>query len=364
MADSFHIFKFGILVILSSVLYVSPVFGDTNADHLTETVLDDLGNIEQNEHLTRPTFGQSHESHEKIVENGFKFNNQTFSLYDNHHTPFPEQSITIGEVNSFESVVYSQKGLRIQEFLFGIPEVGKAHLAELGIEVWYDPYGEIQKVLTIQLSNVIDRENIIATSEKIKCKNSDIEKKCDKTKIEIMFLEPLRDKVMAIKAIDYKNRYQITYLNEGFDISDESLNPMQTLMIPSTIKGEGSIKVTQSKKYSIYWESEDGRIFERNTFDSFKQINKVFDRFQDSGDPLTRHHSGFYGVIQHETEKAMKVFNATSLISKIPDSYTLETSDHERITEEIKETMKEQDQIAQKLLDDSQVQARYSKHSR
>ena len=31
---------------------------------------------------------------------------------------------------------------------------------------------------------------------------------------------------MAIKAIDYALRDQRTFLNEGFDISGESLNPM------------------------------------------------------------------------------------------------------------------------------------------
>ena len=40
-----------------------------------------------NEHLTRPTFGKSHETFETIVEGGFKFNDQLFAVNDNHHTP-------------------------------------------------------------------------------------------------------------------------------------------------------------------------------------------------------------------------------------------------------------------------------------
>lgn len=357
---SFKILLFGIFLIANSISHSSLIFGEENSSYG-----DNISEITKgNEYLTRPTFGLSHENNEKIVENGFKFNNQTFSLYDNHHTPFAEQSVTVGELNSFEATVYSQKGLRIQEFLFGIPQVGQSHLAELGVEVWYDNDGVIKKVLAVQKSDVIDKETLTATSEKIKCKNSDVEKKCDNTKISMTFLEPLKDKVMAIKAIDYKNRYQITYLNEGFNISEKSLNPMQNVTIASSVKGEGSITVTQSKKYSIHWVSEDGRIFERNTFGSFKQINKSFERFQDSGEPLNRYHSGFGGVIKYEKERAMNIFNATSLLSKISDSYTLEISKGERITDEIKEIMTEQEQIAQKILDESQVQARYSKHSR
>jgi len=52
------------------------------------------------------------------------------------------------------------------------------------------------------------------------------------------------------------------------------------------------------------------------------------------------------------------------LAIRVPESYSLEISIGERITDEMNEKMTEQEQIAQKILEDSQVQARYSKHSR
>ena len=103
---------------------------------------------------------------------------------------------------------------------------------------------------------------------------------------------------MALKAIDFKNRYQITYLNEGMDISGESLNPRKTEMIPSGLKDQGLIKVTQVAKYSPYWISDDQRLFEKNKFGSFKEINYQFERFQDDGDVRNRSHSGFGGQKQ------------------------------------------------------------------
>ena len=363
MTLSFQIFLFGMLVIVSTFSFISPVFGEDFGD-LSGILTNDSDITKGNEHLTRPTFGLSHENQEKIVENGFKFNNQTFTLRDNFHTPFAEQSIELGELNSFEATVYSQKGLQIQEFLFGIPKVGEAHLAELGIEVWYGYEGNVERVFAVQKSNVIDKQSLIATGEKIKCKNSDVEENCNNTKISMTFLEPLKDKVMAIKAIDYKNRYHITYLNDGFNISDESLNPMPSVKISSNIKGEGPIQVTQSKKYSIYWTSEDGRIYERNSFGSFQQINKSFDRFQDSGEPRTRLHSGFGGVLLNEQIRAMQFFNSTQLISELPESFEIMQKPSERITDEIKEIMTEQEQAAKKYLEDSNLQARYSKHTR
>ena len=128
-----------------------------------------------------------------------------------------------------------------------------------------------------------------------------------------VFLEPLKDKIMAITAIDFKLRDQTTYLNDGFDVSGDSLNPMNTMMIPSTVKYEGLIQVTQNEKYSKYWATDDGRIFEMNSFGSFKQINQEFKRFQDSGEPLTRQHSEFANIIEFEAERALKMFDASEL---------------------------------------------------
>jgi len=348
----------GILLTGSLALYASPVFGESDYGNLSDISNEGSADIGENMHQTRPTFGLSHENNETIVEHGFRFNDQPFSINDNHHTPFAEQTINIGKVNSFEATTFSPETLRVQEFLFGIPNNGEAHLAELGIEVRFDYNGEIENIITVQNSKIIDSGNISVIHEKTKCKALDFEKKCDTTKISVIFLEPLRDKVMAIKAIDYKNRYQITYLNEGFGIEGISLNSMPSVMIPSPAKFEGLISVTQIEKYSPYWVAQDGRWFEQNAFGSFKQINHSFERFQDSGEPLTRHHSGFDKVLKYEKTRALNVFNATSLLSQLPDSFSHDISIDERITDDMKGKMKEQEQIAQKFFEYS-VQARF-----
>ena len=234
-------------------------------------------------------------------------------MVDNHHTPFEEQIIQVGTVNSFAATVYADKDLKVQEFLFGVPGIGLGHLAEMRIEVWYDIDGEIQDVIVLQDTEVIDMSTLTVSHQKSKCLEIDIEENCDTTFMSAMFLEPLSDNVMAIKAMDFKLRDQTTYLNDGFDISGDSLNPMPTMMIPSTVKYEGLIKVTQNEKYSNYWTTEDGRIFEMNSFGSFKQINHEFERFQDSGEALTRQHSDFASIIKSEAERAQNVFDASEL---------------------------------------------------
>jgi len=316
--------------------------------------------LKLNDKSTKPTFGLSHENNKKIVDNGFTFNNQTFAITNNFHTPFAEMPVNLGEVNTFEAKVFADHGVRVQEFLFGIPQKGDAHLAELGVEVWFGLFGEIQDIKVIQKSNVIDIDSVTATQQKTNCLSSDVDENCIVTTVSMIFLEPLRDKVMAIKAIDFKNRYQITYLNEGFDVSGESLNTMNTMMIPSPERYEGLIPLTQTEKYSIHWTAEDGRIFERNDSGSFSQINQSFERFQDAGEPRTRLHSGFGGVIAYEQERATAIFDASEFISELPDYIPFsEPIISERMNQEMKEKMLEEEKIAQKIIEASQVQARF-----
>ena len=315
--------------------------------------------IKISENVSRPTFGLSHDNNKKIVDNGFSFNSQTFEITNNFHTPFAELPVEIGDVNSFSAKVFAEEGVKVQEFLFGIPIKGEAHLAELGIEVWYGLFGEIQDIKVIQKSNVIDIDSVTATHQKTKCLSSDSEENCNVTTVSMIFLEPLQDKVMAIKAIDYKNRYQITYLNDGFDISGESLNSMTTTMIPSSVRNEGLIQLTQTEKYSPLWIAEDGGIFERNNYGSFKQINITFERFQDTGEPKSRLHSGFGGVLAHEQKRATEVFDASELISELPDftaySYPKST---ERVTGELKSKMLEEEEKCLKYLEQIDKQSR------
>ena len=310
---------------------------------------------------TRPSFGVSHETRQdQIVENGFSFNGDYFTMTDNHHTDFAEQSVDIGIVNTFSATVWADKGLKVQEFLFGIPNVGEAHLAELGIEVWYDFNGEIEDVIVVQKSDVIDADTVSVSHEMTKCLSTDAEARCDTTTVSMTFMEPLLDKVMAIKAIDWKNRDQRTFLNEGFDISGDSLNPMLSNMIPSSVRDEGLLKVTQDAKYSPYWTTEDGRIFEMNSFGSFKQINQSFERFQDTGTAYTRMHSGFGGIIAYEQNRALDIFDASNLVSELPASFTyIYPETGQRISDEMRQAMLVQEQMANQVLHEMDRQDRH-----
>jgi len=255
---------------------------------------------------TKPTFGLDHRSFQPIVEGGFSFNGISHDITDNFWTPFNEKQVRVGTLNTFSAKVYADKGLRTQEFLFGIPEVGKAQDAEVVVEVWYDTQKNIIDTIVSQKTNVVDADSLIVKHSMNNC-SSENNLQCDVTKISIKFLESLKDKVMAINAVDYKNRGQLTYQNEGFDVSGDSLNPMKTLMIPGPEKYEGLIEVMQVAKYSDIWIAQDGREFEMDKSGGFNQINESFERHVDSGVMKNRLHSEFTEYKQDQISNAMIV---------------------------------------------------------
>jgi len=148
---------------------------------------------------TKPTFGLDHNTFRPLVDGGFSFNGKSHDITDNWWTPFAEQKVKIGSINSFTAKAYADKQLRVQEFLFGIPEVGDAHNAELGVEIVYDYSGEIEMINVVQKTDIIDIDSIKVKHSKSKCQSDDTVERCDTTRLSMKFLEPLQDKIMAIK---------------------------------------------------------------------------------------------------------------------------------------------------------------------
>jgi hypothetical protein len=98
---------------------------------------------------------------------------------------------------------------------------------------------------------------------------------------------------------------------------------------------------------------DEDRMFEMNSFGSFKEINQKFERFQDTGTAYTRLHSGFGGVIDYELKRAAKIFEGSELLKELPDYIPYTPPEiSERTTDEMKAKMLEQEEIAQEILDD------------
>lgn len=237
------------------------------------------GGSSDEKHKSSPTSGKDWKTHRQIVEGGFKMNNVSFDLDDNWHTDFAKQNVMVGSLNSFAAKTFAQNGgLWIQEFAFGIPEIGAYNDAEALVEVHYNYDKTIKETKIIQNSGVINESSLFATTSQVSCSN-DYSMICYSTELKFIFDEPLKDDVMAIKSIDLSRRLMHpTYLNEGINVFGDSLTPSNTLQIAGTEKYEGLITVTQSEKYSDLWIAEDGRIFEMfGESDSFRLVNQEID---------------------------------------------------------------------------------------
>ena len=85
-------------------------------------------------------------------------------------------------------------------------------------------------------------------------------------------------------------------------------------MIPSPVKYEGLIKVTQSEKYSPIWVSDTGLEFIRNDFGTFTQISyPVVISNDNPSTVMTRNHSDFNSLKSYEVKRAISVFNSNSI---------------------------------------------------
>jgi len=301
---------------------------------------------------TRPTSGLNYENGQQLVYNGFGWNGNFLTVEFDHYQPFAKEELKIGERSTLTAKVYASNGLASQSFGLGIQDIG-SNDAEVELRANLNRDGSIDSIEVIQKTDVVNPETLTVSNEKVYCKEGDAEKLCDQLEFTFTLQELLQYEKAYSQHIDFKRRAGQIWINHGFEITGEPINPMLTKMIPSAVKYEGLLKVTQVEKYSPYWTTDDDRMFEMNSFGSFKQINQSFERFHDTGDAATRAHSGFGGIIAYEQDRALEVFDSSKLVSELPASFAYifpETG--QRITDEMRQAMLLQEQIAQEVLDE------------
>ena len=268
----------------------------------------------------KPTFGRSHETGELVAEGGFTANGQVFDITDNWHTDFKLMTLNVGERNSFSAKTLSPYGLQSIEFMFGIPQVGSAHEAEAAIEVTLDLNLNVINISTVQKDNLIDPDSVLAKADMVRCRADDINKNCYYVTVSATFNEAPLSYVFALKAIDYTKRSHLTYLNEGLEVTGDSLNPPTTMLISANKKGTGPLLVTQIDKRNDMWINDSGIEFKRNSFGTFLRTTPV-EVVRD--DPMvkvmTRYNSYFETMKINEMYKAIEVFDSDLIQKEIPD---------------------------------------------
>ena len=279
-----------------------------------------------NEWKKKPTFGQSWEvSSSQLVTDGFTFNGYTLDITDNWHTDFTRTSSIIGETNSVAMKAYAADGFRYVTLSLGVPEIGEASDAETDIILMlnrnYDNPNDydITEIIHEQKESLVDESKTTATVSKVECSpGSKLD--CHSFGIDFKVNAPLKSDVMAISAVDSKRRSTVTYVNEGVEFTGDSLLAPSTYSIVQKKTNQGPAEIVtltqQDRRYNI-WEDDSGYLWTQNDHGSWFSITAPeMERFTDGAvNVMTRMHSNFGKLMDHEEQKATAIFNASKLVS-------------------------------------------------
>jgi hypothetical protein len=290
------------------------------------------GGGSDNAHKTRPTFGLDWNTNAQIVEDGVTFNKVSYDVTDNFHTDFNRQHVLVGVNNVVAMKVYAPYDLKWVEFIFDVPETGAAHNAKASVFVpmtWMDT-DEIDQdgVEVIQDVNLINVDKVEVYRTSVTCTADDVEENCDLIAAKVNFNEQPASGVFAFKAVDERNRSTTTYFNDGIEVTGDSLNPLETVLVSTPDRNHrGLVELTQvGDRWDNLWATEDGYTYEMNEFGTFLLVDSPETEVRvDSGSPDTRSHSAFNDLKTYESERAKYLYwNAEDNVSELAPSFAYE----------------------------------------
>jgi hypothetical protein len=312
---------------------------------ITVTRLQSGGGSGDDAHKTRPTFGLDWNTNSQIVEDGITFNKNSYDVTDNFHTDFARQPVMVGVNNVVAMKVYAQYDLKWVEFMFDVPETGKAHETRASIEVpmtWMDT-DEIDQnnVKVVQDVNLINEDKVEVYRTPVTCASDDVVENCDLIAVKFPFNEQPASGVFAFKAVDERNRSTTTYFNEGIEVTGDSLNPLETVLVASPDRDHrGLVTLTQvGDRYDNLWSSEDGYLYTMNDVGTFLLVEAPESEVRvDSGSPDTRMHSAFSSLVEYEAAKAKYYyFNSEDIVSDTTPSFSYEFPEEDSRTQFLKQ---------------------------
>jgi len=293
------------------------------------------------DHNSRPTFGMDHKRNEPRVDTGLAINGMPYPILDNFHTDMPFVAIHIGEIQNFTAKVYAPHSLKIMEFLFGIPEQGSWNEAEASIEILTNYNGDAlgEDITQSLTSPIINATSLQYSISKVKCLPSDNTEPCYRVSLEFSFLERPLGNVVALQAIDESRKNQISYFNDGLDITGESLNPPVTQEIISDIKYNGLQTIQRIDKVNDVWvtldKSEPVLTYQQNDHGTFIALEYRF--FEKTPDVMTsnpdRLHSEFIKSIKFEQKRAVQYFDSALYLGQLDPAWSHHWKETDRMVE-------------------------------
>lgn len=311
------------------------------------------------DHNSRPTFGIDHKRFTQLVDEGLVVNGQIIPVLNNFHTQMDIIELAVGDTQNFTSTVFAPHTLKILEFVFGVPELGEWNEREASIEIETNYDGE---ALDFEINDdddspIINATSLVYSASKVKCNANDNTDACYRVSIEFSFLEAPIGKVLALQAIDNSRKNEITYFNDGLDITGDSLNPSTVQQISSEIKYKGLQTIQRIDKENNIWmtldKSEPVLTYQQNSHGTF--IALEYRTFEQTPDKIQmnmqRVNSNFKDIITYEQNRATLTFDSQLIQGEDPTSWSYVYPPQVDRIAELEEIMKEQEMIAIEILE-------------
>ncbi|MDA7960679.1 MAG: hypothetical protein MPJ08_08140 [Nitrosopumilus sp.] len=272
-----------------------------------------------------PTFGTAWSSNEPVVEDGFSFNGRVFDVTDNYHVDFERTTSVVGEPNTVSVKAYAEWPLETVKLSLGVPGISRVTdaEAEIVLDLAYS-YGEhleyeVTGIRHAQGADLVDPAFTTASASSVMC-NSSTHAVCHEFTIRFRVQAPLSSDVLAISAMDTERRATTTYINDGVEFEGESLLEPETVELHFKRGNQHPVEtvrlVQDDHRYNL-WTDQDGYAWMRNSYGSWFQLTHAgFERFQDPKvNVMTRIHTDFETLVQHERERAALTFDAGAIAS-------------------------------------------------
>ena len=281
---------------------------------------------------TPPTFGKD-DNGRLIVQGGFSFNGNATDITD-LHTPYKMITASTNSTHNFTLKAYENYGTNnIEWFQLGVVSAVGDMLddAEVLATIYIDS-SQVVEVVDTDSNNLWEITN--ATSYIEDC--GYITAECLELSLDVIFREELKNKVIVIQAMDNSRRTDTKFLNDGIETVGQSMNKPLVSYVLASMGGafypqeRGVVELTLTSYKDDLWQDSYGYQW-TSTSNGFRILDTIPVPLKEPDvmwQAMTRMNSNFPDMIIYEENRAVLLFDASTLESILDDSFAYDYSDN------------------------------------
>ncbi len=263
-------------------VFTSYRFEFADAPETAQQQVSSGGGDDDTQWKTKPTFGKSYTTGQKIVDCGYSMDNVCRDVTD-YHVDYKRNTIETDSLHDFTLTAYAQNGLRSFNIGFGLPGIGSplnAAEAQINVNLIRDySINSTYMIDSVEYSNenrVIGEDATFEIS-RVQCLPTDKNELCVRLSIDgVLFRETLYDEPFAINALDSKRRGTTHYMNEGLLVYGDSLNAPPTHELSERHSNQGDavkLHLTRTDKLADVWTDQLGHQWTKNAFGTWSYVD-------------------------------------------------------------------------------------------